>query len=598
MASQFLQAGSGRKGFEITTSRALVNSQGSGKIMKPSLWLSVVLAAATVLAAQTQTPSQAHPKRVAAKATAKTDEVQSLRDALSAQQTQIQQQSQQLDQLKGQLAQLLEATQQANAAAQKGQSSAEQAQSNAAQAQQAAVEAQRLADQASANAVEAKTSLALVNNKSKDEDKRLNALSDVIGRFRFSGDVRLRGESIFQDSPNFFDRNRARIRARFGFDSKLNEDFSAGVFIATGSLADVTSANETLTNFFERKTIGLDRAFITYQPVAHPWIQVTGGKFAYTWNRTSLTFDPDINPEGFSQKFSWNLNNSIVKNFSVGAVQLVYSELSAGTDSYALGGQASAKLQYGPWTATPQFFALKWNNPSAILQASAFAAQATKATDSGGGVINLPGEGPGCASGSAGGSKLPSSPPCALASNGMTNAVFTDPTTGLPRLLSGFFYTDYLLNNEIKTGLKRYPLNLILEFQNNLDATDHPLDTKGKVIPGLGSQGKGYLADISLGQTKNKNDIQFGYGFWRQGQDAILSTFSESEQRASTNVIEHRIYALWKIRSNTLAAFNLWHGRTLNPFLQNAVVASGVTLNPGQTEPSLNRLQFDLIYSF
>src|SRR5262249_9802936 len=262
-----------------------------------------------------------------------------------------------------------------------GQSSADQAQASATQAQQSAAEAQRLADQASANAVEAKTQLAVATTSVLDENKRIGALSDVLGRFRFGGDVRMRGESIFQDSPGFFDRNRARVRARFGFDSQLNQDFAAGIFIATGSPADVTSANETLTNFFERKTIGLDRAFVTYQPVAHPWLQLTGGKWAYTWTRSSLIFDPDINPEGFSQKFSWNLANPVVKNLTVGAVQLFYSESSVSTDSYALGAQASVKLQFGPWTGTPQFFALKWNNPSAILQASAFAAQVTKGAD-------------------------------------------------------------------------------------------------------------------------------------------------------------------------------------------------------------------------
>jgi len=36
---------------------------------------------------------------------------------------------------------------------------------------------------------------------------------------------------------------------------------------------------------------------------------------------------------------------------------------------------------------------------------------------------------------------------------------------------------------------------------------------------------------MSFGQIKNKNDLQFGYGFWRSGQDSILATFSESEQR-------------------------------------------------------------------
>jgi hypothetical protein len=53
---------------------------------------------------------------------------------------------------------------------------------------------------------------------------------------------------------------------------------------------------------------------------------------------------------------------------------------------------------------------------------------------------------------------------------------------------------------------------------------------------------------------------------------------------------------------NTTAAFTWWHGRTLNPFLQNASLATGLTpgknLFLGQSEPWLNRLQFDLIYTF
>ena len=560
----------------------------------------VVILAATAVAAQTGPSSKRSAKKTGHTTPVTATEIQRLTAALDAQQRQMEQQRQQVEQLQAQVSQLVATIQQNNTNAQKTETSIEQAQTAATQAQQAATEAQRLADQASANAVEAKTALAVVNTKEQDQAKKVSALSDVLGRFRFSGDVRLRGESLLQGAPGIFDRNRARIRARFGFDSKINDDFSAGIFLATGSLADVTSANETLTNFFERKTIGIDRAFVTYQPVAHKWLQVTGGKWAFTWTRTSLTFDPDINPEGFSQKLSWDFKKSALKNFTVGAVELLYSEVSAGTDSFALGGQASAKFQFGPWTATPQFFALKWNNPSSILQASAFAAQATKATDSGGGTIFLPGEGPGCASGSAGSStKLPASPPCALASNGFTNAVFTDPASKLPRLLSGYFYTDYLLTNEFKTGIARFPINLILEYQQNLDAAAHPLDTKGNVIAGLGPQNKGYLADISIGQTKERNDLQFGYGYWRQEQDAILATFSESEQRASTNILEHRIYASWKIRKSTLAQFNLWRGRTLNSNLENnAALTQKAITKVGQTEPYVNRYQFDLIYSF
>src|SRR5437899_2186426 len=110
------------------------------------------------------------------------------------------------------------------------------------------------------------------------------------------------------------DRNRARIRVRFGFEGKLNDDFTAGVAIATGSLGDPTTTNETFTNFFDRKTIGLDKAYITYNPVAHKWLSLTAGKFAYQWQRTQVTGDPDINPEGFNQKLSFDTHMPFVKN--------------------------------------------------------------------------------------------------------------------------------------------------------------------------------------------------------------------------------------------------------------------------------------------
>src|SRR5262249_44763232 len=150
-----------------------------------------------------------------------------------------------------------------------------------------------------------------------------------------------------------------------------------------------------------------------------------------------------------------------------------------------------------------------------------------------------------------------------------------------------------ILNNQIKTGIKKLPVNVVLEFQDNIDAAAHPLDTKGKVIPGLGPQNKGYMGDFSLGQLQQKNDIQIGYGLWRQEQDAILATFSESEQRASTNIVEQRLYASWKIRSDVLASFNLWHGHTLNTNLENnAALIQKAISKAGQSEPNLNRYQF------
>ena len=73
------------------------------------------------------------------------------------------------------------------------------------------------------------------NSGSEKEDrKRLSVLEGALGRFRFSGDIRVRDDSIFQSCASCFDRNRARLRVRFGLEGKLNEDFTGGYFLATG----------------------------------------------------------------------------------------------------------------------------------------------------------------------------------------------------------------------------------------------------------------------------------------------------------------------------------------------------------------------------
>jgi len=561
--------------------------------------MSISVIVLVAISLQGQTTKKKHP---VAKPAAITEDVQQLKDLVSSQQKQMEAEHQQVEQLKSQLQQLVDATQQANALAQKAQTTTDQAQSTATQAQKDAAEAQRLADQASENAVEAKTGLALFKTAEADNVKRLGLLEGINSRFRWNGDIRVRGENYQQSCPACFDRNRARVRVRLGLEGKLGEDFTGGLAFATGSLGDPTTTNETLTNFFDRKTIGLDRGYITYQPTAHKWLQLTGGKFAYTWNRTSTTFDPDINPEGFAAKLSFDLKTPVVKNFTVQAINLLYSENTnsklayANThDSFATGGQVSGKLDFGFMTSTPSFTILNWRNVDAILNASAFAVQATTTGNlptSPTPVTGLPtpGEGPGC----AGGLNLPTVAPCAIAANGMTNATTVD-AKGAAHFLSGFLYADLILNNQIKTGLSRLPLNVLLEYENNLDAAAHPLDAKGNPTT-LGSQAHAYLFDVSLGQSKNKNDVIFGYAFERQEQDSILSSFAESDQRAPTNILQHRIYAQCRLRQNVSANYSYWIGRTLNSNLEHSVLAPGTIA--GTQEPYLRRMQFDLIYSF
>jgi len=568
----------------------------------------VVLSLAAVLYAQSSPPPKPIKKAPPKPATVSAKEVQELKDAISAQQQQIKRQNELVEQLRSQLQQLVSSTQQANAAAQKAQSSVDQAQSAAVQAQQSAADAQKIAEQASNNATEVKTELAAVDTKEQDTSRQVSALQAVLGRFRFSGDVRLRGEDYFQQGVP--DLNQARIRVRFGIDGQLNEDFVGGLALATGALGNPTSTNETLTNDLDRKTIALDRGYVTYNPVAYSWLSLTGGKFAYTWQRTSVTFDPDINPEGFVEKLSFDLTGPI-KNFSAQAIELLIDKPNGkpgipSQSAYTTGGQGSARIEVGPWTATPTLLSMKWDRPDEILQSSAFAVGATTTGYLPTGTttpitgIPVPGEGQGCAKGL----NFPSFAPCVFAPNGMTNATYVD-SKGLAHFYSGFNYVDFIMTNQIQDGIARLPVNLLVEFLDNPDAEPHPLNTKGQVISSLGSQNKEYGFDFSLGQTKNKNDVQFGYNWYREEQDAAIASFVESDQRAPTNILQNRFYALWKVRANTLASFTWWHGRALNTNLENNVAlfnnyntsVPSIT-KAGQVEPYLNRLQFDLIYTF
>jgi hypothetical protein len=557
-----------------------------------------VLVSATAFGAPAPQAKSSGSAKKTAKKTASSDlaaQINELRQAFEAQQRQIQQLQQDMRSKDAALQQAQQQAQQAQQQLQQAQASAAAADEKATAAQTAANEQKDTVSKLNSDMVDVKTTLTNTAVGTQDEQKRMSALEGLVGRFRFNGDIRVRGESFFQgcvspclDSkdaavPNT-DRQRARIRVRFGFDGKLNEDFTAGISLATGTLGDPTSTNTTLTNFFDKHTIGLDRGYINYHPSYAKWASITAGKFAYTWQRTSVTFDPDLNPEGFTEKFSLDFKHPVLKNINFQGMQLVYNEASKATDSWAYGMQVGARMEYGPWSMTPSFLLLKFNQPDALLNASQFSVQQS------------PGEGPGCQKANG----VPTTD-CVFAPNGMTNATYAD-ANGVAHFYSQFFYADVILNNQIKTGLARLPLNILAEYEQNLDAKSHPLDANGAVIASLGGQDKAYLVDVSLGQTKNKNDIQFGYAFVRQEQDSVIASFDESDQRAPTNVLQHRFYALWKMRPNTVAAFTWWHGRTLNPFLQNAALAPagvpGTNLVLGQQEPSLNRLQFDLIYSF
>ncbi len=199
-----------------------------------------------------------------------------------------------------------------------------------------------------------------LENDLKDTAKKSDGQGKQLGNFNFSGDLRMRYEPFFQDgNPT---RQRERIRARLNINGKITEEVSGGISLATGSLDDPISTNQTMTGFFNRKQFSIDRAFITYKPKFFKELTLDAGKFKYPWYRTPLTFDNDVNPEGFAETLAFDLKSPGLKNFTIVGFELPFNELSgsyqkgAGRpyaldpakpayDSFVFGGQMQMKFQ-------------------------------------------------------------------------------------------------------------------------------------------------------------------------------------------------------------------------------------------------------------
>lgn len=124
-----------------------------------------------------------------------------------------------------------------------------------------------------------------------------------VTKMKWSGDMRIRYESLKRRTTpvNTPDRNRFRIRARYGFSSQINDQVEMGLRLASGS-SSPTSTNITLANSFEGKNLALDRAYIKYSLNESTILMF--GKFGNPFYSTDLVFDKDLSFDGFSQIFT------------------------------------------------------------------------------------------------------------------------------------------------------------------------------------------------------------------------------------------------------------------------------------------------------
>ncbi|MBI1750361.1 MAG: putative porin [Acidobacteria bacterium] len=410
------------------------------------------------------------------------------------------------------------------------------------------------------------------------------------GNFRFSGDLRFRYESFLQAQQTT--RQRQRVRARLNMTGNITDELYGGFSFTSGSLEDPISTNQTLTGFFNRKTVGFDRFFIQWTPKRLNNHATFGlGKFAFPWIRTGLTFDPDLNPEGLFARLNWDVKGEVFKGISVVGFHLPFFERAGATspttgvradglDAFVAGGQVQTRWKFGDRVNLGLHIAgINFVNAD-------FIAQAHSPNPSTGSLANqLIGN-------------LPN-----------TNSLRTNATGQVVGYVSRFLYLDTIATLGINTGRARWPVNVTLDFVNNTRA--QTLIQNGTAAPTGTEHNRersAYLADFQFGRVNEKKDIQFGYTYIRIERDAVIGAFVESDMRAGTNINQHRLNFNYQWLNNVSLNYALWLGRLQNaqdsiglvPGGKRAIAGGPCNAAPynGCTDNVLKRMQFDLIYRF
>lgn len=106
-------------------------------------------------------------------------------------------------------------------------------------------------------------------------------------------------------------RDRVAVRARFGFEADLNEGFTLGMRLATGSGSSPVSTNQTVGSpgNFSKYSVWLDQAFLSWESAGDSalGLRALAGRFPNPFFKTELTWDDDIQLDGLALTADYRL---------------------------------------------------------------------------------------------------------------------------------------------------------------------------------------------------------------------------------------------------------------------------------------------------
>ena len=401
-------------------------------------------------------------------------------------------------------------------------------------------------------------------------------------------------------------RQRLRLRARLALRGRVNDEFDWGLRLATGSFPEVTSANQTLTDFYSHKNFALDQAYIGYTPAAVPGLRIQAGKFEPPWVRTEMTFDNDIQVEGLSQSYTRNFKNSTLANITVSAWQLPFLERAS---AFVLGADGRVNIEqsrragrdlalYGAQLLT-QFQTSK-NTRLSVSAADLYYSGTqfiTPAQFFGGNVqvpvtITIPATATTPAQTVTGQVALPRDRFVAGNNLGVLNAT-SNAVNRDGRLASGFNLVDLIARLDLSHH-KKFPVVLLMNYTLNTQARDViKAGAGGENIIQRNNENSAYWAEIQVGKIDVRGDWRLGYVFTRIEKDSVLTPFNLSDITPQSDVRAQRFNVAYAVDPRVTLAMTAILARRAN----GLAGVFGAT-PPGSLNTTGTRLQFDTQFRF
>jgi len=137
------------------------------------------------------------------------------------------------------------------------------------------------------------------------------------------------------------DRQRLRVRARVGVTATIDERWSAGVRLSTGSTSDPLSSNQTLGNYGNRFNVVFDRAYVRWSGGD---FNAVAGRFGNPWFGTDLVWANDLGFDGLALQWTPAVGSGTRAFVTAAALPVQEVELAA-ADKWLFGLQVGADLQ-------------------------------------------------------------------------------------------------------------------------------------------------------------------------------------------------------------------------------------------------------------